>query len=101
MAAVIATERRLRTRMPGRELVVQNVVNWRTVRGYGELWRGRADWVGGQSRKPGGCRESTLRKSGIRVGTRQTNPAYFYKQTAGSKKRWSITLHLKGPLDPP
>ena len=35
MAAVIATERRLRMRMPGRELVVQNVVNWRTVRGYG------------------------------------------------------------------
>jgi hypothetical protein len=34
MAAMIATERRLRTRMPGRELVAQNVVNWRTVRGY-------------------------------------------------------------------
>src|ERR1700738_2149092 len=43
MAAVIATERRLRTRMPGRELVVQNVVNWRTVRGYGELWRVEAE----------------------------------------------------------
>src|SRR6267142_1587229 len=35
MAAVIATERRLRTRMPGREPVVQKVVKWRTVRGYG------------------------------------------------------------------
>ena len=45
MAAVIATERRLRTRMPGRELVAQNVVNWRTVRGYGELWRGSSDWT--------------------------------------------------------
>jgi hypothetical protein len=30
MAAMIATERRLRMRMPGRELVVQNVGNWRT-----------------------------------------------------------------------
>ena len=35
MAAVIATERRLRMRVLGRELVVQNVVNWPTVRGYG------------------------------------------------------------------
>jgi hypothetical protein len=43
MAAVIATERRLRTRMPGREPVVQNVVNWRTVRGYGP--RPRTDHV--------------------------------------------------------
>src|ERR1700680_2383709 len=50
MAAVIATERRLRTRMPGRELVVQNVVNWRTVRGYGELWLGSSDWIGRPSR---------------------------------------------------
>ena len=33
-AAMIATERRLRTRMPGRELVVQNIVNWRPIRGY-------------------------------------------------------------------
>jgi hypothetical protein len=32
---MIATERRLRMRMLGRELVVQNVVNWPTVRGYG------------------------------------------------------------------
>src|ERR1700681_326980 len=38
------SERRLGTRMPGHELVVQNVVNWRTVRGYGELWRGSSDW---------------------------------------------------------
>jgi hypothetical protein len=34
-AIMIATGRRLRTRMPGLDLVVQNVVNWRTVRGYG------------------------------------------------------------------
>src|SRR6266850_2400499 len=45
-----ATERRLRTRMPGRELVVQNVVNWRPIRGYGELWRGSSDWIGRPSR---------------------------------------------------
>ena len=50
MAAMIATERRLRMRMPGRELVVQNVVNWRTVRGYGEQWRGNSDWIGRPSR---------------------------------------------------
>jgi hypothetical protein len=50
MAAVTATERCLRTRMPGRELVVQNVVNWRTIRGYGELWRGSSDWIGRPSR---------------------------------------------------
>jgi hypothetical protein len=31
---MIVTERRLRTRMPGRELDVQNIVNWRTIRGY-------------------------------------------------------------------
>jgi hypothetical protein len=35
MAAMIATEQRLRMRMLGRELVVQNVANWRTVHGYG------------------------------------------------------------------
>jgi hypothetical protein len=29
---MIVTERRLRTRMPGRELIVQNIVNWRTIR---------------------------------------------------------------------
>ena len=45
MAAVIATERRLRTRTPGRELVVQNIVNWRPIRGYGELWRGNSDLI--------------------------------------------------------
>ena len=44
MAAVIATERPLQMRMPGRELVVQNVVNWRTVHGYGRQWRGSSDW---------------------------------------------------------
>src|SRR5712672_1252551 len=50
MAAMIATERRLRMRMPGRELVVQNVVNWRTVRGYGEQGRGSSDWISRPSR---------------------------------------------------
>jgi IS30 family transposase len=29
---------------------VQNVVNWRTVRGYGELLRGSSDWIGHPSR---------------------------------------------------
>jgi len=43
--AVLADEN-----VPGRELVVQNVVNWRTVRGYGELWRGSSDWIGRPSR---------------------------------------------------
>jgi IS30 family transposase len=42
---MIATERRLRMRMPGRDLVVQNVVNWRTVRGYaGSGGKLRLDW---------------------------------------------------------
>src|SRR5882724_13318316 len=45
---------RLRTRMPGRELVVQNVVNWRPIRGYGEPWRGSSDWIGRPSRSPVG-----------------------------------------------
>jgi putative spermidine/putrescine transport system ATP-binding protein len=31
-------------------IVVQNVVNWRTVRGYGELWRGSSDWIDRPSR---------------------------------------------------
>ena len=31
-------------------LVVQNIVNWRTIRGYGELWRGSSDWIGRPSR---------------------------------------------------
>src|SRR6266851_849171 len=46
MVVMIAPERRLRMRMPGRGLVVQNVVNWRAVRGYGRLWRGSSDWIG-------------------------------------------------------
>ena len=41
MAAVIATERRLRTGTPGRKRVVQNVVNWRTVRGCGPAVAGK------------------------------------------------------------
>ena len=45
MAAMIATERRLRMRMPGRELVVQNVANWRTVRGLPHSsQRGESMW---------------------------------------------------------
>ena len=31
MAAIIATERHLRTRMRGRDLVVQNAVSWRSI----------------------------------------------------------------------
>ena len=56
MAATIATERRLRMGLPGRELVVQNVVNWRTVRGYGEQWRGSSNSIGRPS-KIAGCAE--------------------------------------------
>ena len=43
MVAVIATERRRPTRRPGSELVVRNVVSWRTVRGYDRRWRGSSD----------------------------------------------------------
>src|SRR6516165_1589962 len=50
MAAMIATERRLRMRRPGRDPVVQNVVNWQTVGGYGGQWRGSSDWIGHPSR---------------------------------------------------
>ena len=50
MAAVIATERRLRMRVLGREPAVQNVVNWPTVRGYGRQWPGSSDWIGRPSR---------------------------------------------------
>ena len=45
-----ATERRLRIRMPGRGLVVQHVVNWPPVRGYGGQWRKSSDWIGRPSR---------------------------------------------------
>src|SRR5258707_11247283 len=92
MAAVIATERRLRTRMPGRELVVQNVVNWRTIRGYGELWRGSSDWVGRPGRKPGGWRESLLETGGIKWHTKRSTPDYFYKHVARSKKSCLVTF---------
>ena len=35
MAAIIVTERHLRTRMRGRDLVVQNTASWRSIRGFG------------------------------------------------------------------
>ena len=37
---MIDTERRWLMRRPGSELVVRNVVNWRTVSGYDRQWRG-------------------------------------------------------------
>ena len=37
---MIDTERRWLMRRPGSELVVRNVVNWRTVSGYDRKWRG-------------------------------------------------------------
>ena len=40
----------LRTTRPGRELVVQNIVNWRPIRGYDRQWRGSSDWIGRPSR---------------------------------------------------
>jgi hypothetical protein len=49
-ASRMAMPMRLRMRMPWRELVVQNVVNWRTVSGYGRPWRGGSDWIGRPSR---------------------------------------------------
>src|SRR5258706_15166403 len=101
MAAVIATERRLRTRMPGRELVVQNVVNWRTVRGYGELWRGRSEWIWRPGRKAGGGRKRILRGGVNRGHTRRTTAAYFFKKLAWSKKKCPITLHRKAPYGAP
>src|ERR1700733_14289003 len=42
MAAIIVTERHLRTRMRGRDLVVQNVVSWRSIRGFGGSLRSKA-----------------------------------------------------------
>jgi DNA-binding CsgD family transcriptional regulator len=30
--------------------VVQNVVNWRSIRGYGGQWQGSSDWIGHPSR---------------------------------------------------
>jgi hypothetical protein len=32
------------------DLVVQNIVNWRTIRGYGRQWRESSDWIGHPSR---------------------------------------------------
>src|ERR1039458_9116582 len=65
MAAMIATERCLRMRMPGRELVVQNVVNWRPIRGYGRQWRGRTEWIGRPGRGP---RKGTYGSSSLYAG---------------------------------
>jgi hypothetical protein len=48
--ALTLAEREVRTKMPRRELIGQNIVNWRTVRGYGELWRGSSDSIGRPSR---------------------------------------------------
>src|SRR5258708_37758004 len=101
MAAVVATERRLRTRMPGRELVVQNVVNWRTVRGYGELWRGSSDLVGRPRRTPGGWRERILKTRGNKGHTRQSTPAFFYKHVGRSKKRCPLTFDRSARCGPP
>src|SRR6202161_3219229 len=50
MAAIIVTERHLRTRMRRRDLVVQNVVSWRSIRGFGGQWQGSSDWIGHPSR---------------------------------------------------
>jgi hypothetical protein len=46
MAAIIVTERPLRTRMRGRDLVAQNAVSWRSIRGFGGQWQGSSDWIG-------------------------------------------------------
>ena len=40
----------VRTRMPGHDRVVQNVVNWRSIRGFGRPWQGSSDWIGHPSR---------------------------------------------------
>src|SRR5258707_14033842 len=95
MAAVIATERRLRTRMPGGELVVQNVVNWRTVRGYGELWRGNAELGCGPGRKSGGWKGSNLEARGIKCETKSVIPPFFYKNRSRLNKRLSRHLQSK------
>src|SRR3979409_607176 len=86
MAAMIATERHLRTRMPGHELVVRNIVNWRPIRGYDGQWRGSSDLVGGPRRERGGARESILKTGVIRCHTRRSTGAYLYKHVACSKK---------------
>ena len=46
----IVTERHLRTTMRGRNLVVQNAVSWRSIRGFGGRWQGSSDWIGHPSR---------------------------------------------------
>src|SRR5260370_40420348 len=96
MAAMIATERRLRTRTPGRELVVQNAVNWRTVRGYGELWRGGVDWVCCPRGVAGGCRESIPKRHVNRCYTRLTNAACLYKNIEGSIRKCIVVLLRRG-----
>src|SRR5260370_40660974 len=101
MAAMIATERRLRMRMPGRDLVVQNVVNWRTVRGYGRQWRGRSEWIGRPGREAGGGRESRLKKRGKKGYPKQSNPTLFLKKVRGPKKNRLMNFYLRGSLGAP
>ena len=36
--------------MRGRDLVVQNAVSWRSIRGFGGQWQGSSDWIGHPSR---------------------------------------------------
>src|SRR3981081_4814916 len=93
MAAVLAPERRLRTRMPGCELVVQNVVNWRTVRGYGELWRGSSDWIGRQSRSPGWLKRTHPEDECNQV-SHETIYRSLFVQTRGVLKK-ELLSHLR------
>src|SRR5258708_38650793 len=86
MAAVIATERRLRTRMPGREFVAQNAVNWRTVRGYGELWRGRTSRRGAPRSEPGGWRKPPLKTGATTRHTGQSTPTFLCKNKGAARK---------------
>src|SRR5208282_4087257 len=95
MAAMIATERRLRMRMPGRDLVVQNVVNWRTVHGYGRQWRGSSDWIGRPSRYPVGLKEPTLETSVITCHTRRSIAVYLFKP-AGCLRKSCLVISDRG-----
>ena len=102
MAAVIATERRLRTTMRGRELVVQNVVNWRTVRGYGELWR--ENWSPEQI---AGWLKRTHPEDGCNQVSHETIYRSLFVQTRGVLKK-ELLSHLRSkrsmrrsrPVDP-
>src|SRR3979490_666528 len=107
MAAVIATERRLRMRMPGRDLVVQNVVNWRTVRGYGRQWRGRADVVWAPRRQTGGWRKRTHPEGECNQVSHETIYRSLFVQARGVLKK-ELLRHLRSkrsmrrskPVDP-